>query len=197
MGISFVRMRLKDIKKFIKSKIVNRIRQIEEEKVMALCYMMLPISVVVIIGTSLLMTVFKVNGGSIKDVDDVCVKKIEERTGINVDYIDDDIVHKLCSKNGSEIPASVAQAGEKVSFGTLTFDNETRIWVLSNFIVPEESYSFSYSDGREWALMDSALWTLEGDSSNWGNINGEPFSICFDTTSVMCKTPVIVRRYMD
>ena len=59
-----------------------------------------------------------------------------------------DIANTVC--NGSEGKVSEQlPSGTKVPFGTITFDCESRVWVLKNFTVPSiTGYACSYENGE-------------------------------------------------
>lgn len=73
-------------------------------------------------------------------------------------------------------PAERVQTGSKVSFGSITFDAETRVWILENFTVPAfANYSFDYS-GRESYILDAPF--AVGAEKN--PVNGKNFNICWN-----------------
>lgn len=88
-------------------------------------------------------------------------------------------------------PATRVESGAKVGYGTLTFDSETRVWILSKFVVPSTAcYAFDYS-GREKGVQNAPFYV----GSELNPVDGKPFTICYDTTSVACKPPVEVTFY--
>lgn len=85
-------------------------------------------------------------------------------------------------------PANRVESGAKVGYGTLTFDSETRVWVLSKFIVPSTAcYAFDYS-GREKGVENAPFFV----GSELNPVNGKPFLVCYETTSANCIPPVEV-----
>ncbi|MGI5898266.1 MAG: hypothetical protein ACOX6Q_03880, partial [Candidatus Dojkabacteria bacterium] len=86
-----------------------------------------------------------------------------------------------------QLPARVMIPGERVRFGTLTFQNESRIWILFNFVVPTQAnYSFEYIGREQLLLVDPFIVGTEHSS-----VTGEEFKLCFDTAGE-CTPPVTV-----
>lgn len=96
----------------------------------------------------------------------------------------------ICNKPLSGAPAARAQAGSEIAFGTITFDSETRVWILQNFVVPTSSnYSFDYT-GREQNVLTAPF--VVGAEKN--PVNGENFSICWNTEGD-CTPPVAIEFF--
>lgn len=88
-------------------------------------------------------------------------------------------------------PANRVESGTQVGYGTLTFDAETRVWILSKFVVPSTAcYAYDYT-GREKGVQNAPFYV----GSELNPVDGKPFSICYDTTSVNCKPPVEVNFF--
>lgn len=98
----------------------------------------------------------------------------------------------VCKAPVSGAPAAPVQAGSHVGFGTITFDAETRVWILENFIVPSTfaSYSYDYT-GREQNVLDAPFVT----GGQLSPVNQQPFNICWDTTSNGCVPPTVIEFF--
>jgi hypothetical protein len=106
-----------------------------------------------------------------------------------------DIANTVC--NGSEGQVSEQlPSGTKVPFGTITFDCESRVWVLKNFTVPSiASYAFSY-ENAERNLLNAPF--LVGSELGWSKDckeNNVPFVVCYNTTDDGCKLPESVNLF--
>jgi len=70
------------------------------------------------------------------------------------------------------------KTGDAVSFGTFTMDNEDRVWILYDFVVPAvANYSFSYEDAERNLLQ--APFIL-GSELGWKGTERVPFTVCYD-----------------
>ena len=77
-------------------------------------------------------------------------------------------------------------SGTYVPIGSLTFDNEYRVWFLTDWKVPTRAnYSFSYKDAEK-NFFDAPF--VIGSELGYG-LNGErvPFKVCWDVTSQDCQ----------
>lgn len=106
-----------------------------------------------------------------------------------------DIANTVC--NGSEGQVSEQlTSGTKVPFGTITFDCESRVWVLKNFTVPSvASYAFNYKNA-ERNLLNAPF--LVGSELGWSKDckeNNVPFVVCYNTTDDGCKLPESVNLF--
>lgn len=82
----------------------------------------------------------------------------------------------VCTAVTLDKPAIRVQTGSKVAFGTITFDAETRVWILENFTVPSfANYSYDYT-GRESYVLDAPF--AVGAEKN--PVNGKNFDICWN-----------------
>jgi len=100
--------------------------------------------------------------------------------------IPDDMADYICTmpQNNPNAPEQM-DSKEKITFGSITFDSETRVWVLRNFIVPSAAnYSFDHS-GRERRILGAGFYTGAALSP----VNDLPFVVCYDTTSEGCIPP--------
>lgn len=80
-------------------------------------------------------------------------------------------------------PAKREPSGAIVPFGTITFDDEDRVWILRNFIVPPvANYSFSY----QYDTISSAPFFTGAELSPK---TGKEFRICYNVTGE-CEPPV-------
>lgn len=96
----------------------------------------------------------------------------------------------ICDKPVSDAPALRATSGSEIAFGTITFDSETRVWVLENFVVPTAaSYSYDYA-GREQNVLSAPF--VVGSEKN--PVNGENFRICWNTEGD-CTPPVAIEFF--
>lgn len=96
----------------------------------------------------------------------------------------------ICNKPVSDAPVLRATSGSKIDFGTITFDSETRVWILQNFVVPTAaSYSFDYA-GREQNVLSAPF--VVGSEKN--PVNGENFRICWNTEGD-CTPPVAIEFF--
>lgn len=87
-------------------------------------------------------------------------------------------------------PASRAQAGERVTFGTITFDDESRVWILRNFIVPDRaSYAYAYRD--VCGVTNAPFFT----GAELSPVTGERFVVCLDTSSKWCQPPTEIQFF--
>lgn len=78
-------------------------------------------------------------------------------------------------------------SGTFVPIGSLTFDNEYRVWFLTDWKVPATAnYSFSY-EGAEKNFFDAPF--VLGSELGYKNGTRVPFEICWDVTSPNCKLP--------
>ena len=97
----------------------------------------------------------------------------------------------ICKDQTSSDPVARMQSGSKIAFGSITFDAESRVWILSNFVVPaSSSYAFDYS-GREQKILDAPFVV----GSEMSPVTGKPFEICWDTTSNGCVPPVKIEFF--
>jgi len=86
-------------------------------------------------------------------------------------------------QQSSSARAERKQSGELVPFGTITFDNEDRVWILKNFIVPSvANYSYEYN-----SMMDvsNAPFFIGAEMSPK---TGQPFKKCY-SLSGECEPP--------
>ena len=98
----------------------------------------------------------------------------------------------VCKAPLSGAPAQPVQAGSRVGFGSITFDSETRVWILENFIVPSTSANYSYDyTGREQNVLDAPFVT----GGQVSPVNQQPFNICWDVTSDGCVPPAAIEFY--
>lgn len=97
----------------------------------------------------------------------------------------------ICKAPVSGTPAMRAQSGSQITFGTITFDAETRVWILEKFVVPSfASYAFDYN-GREQNVLDAPF--VVGSEKN--PVDGQNFKICWDTTSDGCVPPTVIEFF--
>jgi len=97
----------------------------------------------------------------------------------------------ICTAPTSGSPAVQVQSGSQVEFGTITFDSETRVWILQNFVVPSyANYSFDYT-GREQSVLNAPFVT----GSELNPVNNQPFTICWDVTSDGCVPPTEIEFF--
>lgn len=100
-----------------------------------------------------------------------------------------DVIKAICdAKPSGNGVSGRLPVGTKVAIGTITFDNEYRVWFLRNFTTPMmASYAFEYK-GAEQQLFDAPF--VLGSELGYGK-NGEriPFKICWDTVGE-CQPPV-------
>lgn len=116
-------------------------------------------------------------------VDSTCIEKASK--------IGAPIGSSICKPPTSSEPAKRMTSGQKIAFGTFTVDAETRVWILENFIVPNQAnYSYDYT-GREQNVLNAPF--VFGSELN--PVNGEPFKICFDTISEGCIPTVDLKFY--
>lgn len=86
----------------------------------------------------------------------------------------------------SSKPAQMKKSGDIVPIGTITFDNEYRVWILEGFIVPSvANYSFSYPS---YDAISSAPFFNGAELSP----TGKEFRICYDVTGE-CEPPVEIK----
>jgi len=106
-----------------------------------------------------------------------------------------DIANTVC--NGSEGKVSEQlPSGTKVPFGTITFDCESRVWVLKNFTVPSvASYAFNYVNAERNLLSAPFLVGSELGWSKDCKENNVPFVVCYNTTDDGCKLPESVNLF--
>ena len=90
--------------------------------------------------------------------------------------------------NGAIGPLS---SGTEVSFGTITVDNASSVWILQNFIVPNWSnYSFEFF-GTEKNIFGAPF--LNGNKECFNPDTGkrtEVCKVCFNTTSPGCELDI-------
>lgn len=97
----------------------------------------------------------------------------------------------ICNAPISNDPVVRAVSGDKIGFGTITFDAETRVWILEKFVVPSyANYSFDYT-GREQYVLNAPFVV----GSELSPVTGQPFEICWDTTSNGCIPPVKIEFF--
>ncbi len=97
----------------------------------------------------------------------------------------------ICNAPVSGAPAQRMESGDKIGFGTITFDAETRVWILEKFIVPSyANYSYDYT-GREFNVLDAPF--VVGSELN--PVNGEMFTICWDVVSEGCVPPTLIEFF--
>lgn len=97
----------------------------------------------------------------------------------------------ICTAPTSGLPAMQVKSGSQVVFGTITFDSETRVWILQKFVVPSyANYSFDYS-GREQSVLNAPFAT----GSELSPVNNKPFTICWDVTSNGCVPPTKIEFF--
>ncbi len=106
-----------------------------------------------------------------------------------------DIANTVC--NGSEGQVSEQlKPGTKVPFGTITFDCESRVWILRNFTVPSiASYAFNYVNAERNLLSAPFLVGSELGWSKDCKENNVPFVVCYNTTDDGCKLPENVNLF--
>ena len=105
--------------------------------------------------------------------------------------IDAPIGSSICKEPVSGSPALRVESGSQVVFGTITFDSETRVWILERFIVPSyANYSFDYN-GREQNVLDAPF--VVGSEKN--PVDGENFQICWETESEGCIPPTKIEFF--
>ncbi|MDD4382071.1 MAG: hypothetical protein PHE21_01860 [Candidatus Dojkabacteria bacterium] len=103
-----------------------------------------------------------------------------------------DIATYICTmpQNNQKAPEQMPSKS-KVTFGSITFDSETRVWVLRNFIVPNQAnYTFDHS-GRERRILGAGFYT----GSELSPVNGDMFKVCYDTTSDGCIPPYSIEFF--
>lgn len=112
-----------------------------------------------------------------------CIKRAEE-LGAPADMVSA-ICDALPSGNGVSQRLPV---GTQVAIGSITFDNEDRVWFLQDFTTPAmANYAFSY-EGSEQSLFDAPFAT--GTELGYGKDGTRvPFTICWDVTSEGCIPP--------
>lgn len=97
----------------------------------------------------------------------------------------------ICKAPVSGAPAARVQSGSQIVFGTITFDAETRVWILEKFVVPNyANYAYDY-EGRESNVLDAPF--VVGSELN--PVNGEKFTICWNTTSNGCVPPTEIKFF--
>lgn len=100
-----------------------------------------------------------------------------------------DLVTAICSATPSGKGVSGRlPVGTEVAIGSITFDNEDRVWFLEGFTTPAmANYAFSY-EGSEQSLFDAPFAT--GTELGYGKDGTRvPFRICWDVTSEGCVPP--------
>lgn len=101
-----------------------------------------------------------------------------------------DVIKAICDAKPSGNGVSGRLPVEtKVEIGTITFDNEYRVWFLKGFTTPMmASYAFEYK-GAEQQLFDAPF--VLGSELGYGKDGTRvPFEICWDVTSSGCVPPV-------
>lgn len=97
----------------------------------------------------------------------------------------------ICEAPTLGAPATRVQSGSQIVFGTITFDAETRVWILEKFVVPNyANYAYDY-EGRESNVLDAPF--VVGSELN--PVNGEKFTICWETTSDGCVPPTEIQFF--
>ncbi len=88
------------------------------------------------------------------------------------------MVSAFCVPNGKGSVSNRLTSGTKVSLGTITFDAQSHVWVLKDFVVPEfANYTFEYQ-GAESRLILAPFWT--GSELGWQGDERVPFVVCWD-----------------
>ena len=96
------------------------------------------------------------------------------------------MVSAFCVPNGKGSVSNRLTTGTKVRLGTVTFDAQSHVWVLKDFVVPEfANYSFEYQ-GAESRLILAPFWT--GSELGWQGNERVPFVVCWNFEGA-CELP--------
>lgn len=99
----------------------------------------------------------------------------------------DGTITAICSGSYGTVSQRLT-SGTFVPIGSLTFDNEYRVWFLTNWKVPATAnYSFSY-ENAEKNFFD-APFVIGSELGYAKDGTRVPFKICWETESKDCKIP--------
>lgn len=101
------------------------------------------------------------------------------------------MIETICAKQTNDTPPyRPNKSGVKIEIGTITFDAETRVWVLTKFVTPSQAkYAYDY-EGRSQRILDSDFYYSETNP-----VNGGPFIVCYNTTDPGCEPPYSIDIY--
>lgn len=145
------------------------------EMLRTIIQVLLAIALVVLIGTLIAGVVI---GRNVAEV--LTAPRTVENTGNNDSYAPNNDGSVGTDPQTRRVDISCVQRanfGEKVGFGTVTWDNETRVWVLEDFTC-EGPYCFTYDACRDpEAAIELQPFFLGYELSP---VTGKKFEICHD-----------------